>query len=523
VTQDANSSDRADRVTNVPSRAAQYVRMSTEHQQYSTENQAAAIEQHAKSIGAEIVRTYADSGKSGLNIDGRDALKQLIDDVQAGRADFETILVYDVSRWGRFQDADEGAYYEYICRRVGIGVEYCAEQFRNDGSVASTIVKTVKRAMAGEYSRELSVKVFAGQCRLIELGYRQGGTAGFGLRRFLVDSARRPKAELSLGEQKSLQTDRVILVPGPEQEVDLVRRIYRMFVLQGKREQEIATVLNNEGHETDFGRAWTRGTVHQVLTAEKYVGNNVFNRISFKLKKRRIVNEPEQWIRADGAFDGIVDPDFFDAARRIISDRSRRLTDDQMLERLKLLFGERGWISGLVIDESEGMPSSSAYRSRFGSLLRAYQLVGFTPPRDYRYIEINRALRRMHPDVLRGTIAAVEEYGGRVRCDPVSDVLAVNDEFTASVVIARCRTTDAGSLRWKIRLDVGLRPDITLAVRMEPDNQHVRDCYLLPRIDVLGRHVRLAEDNGIYLDAYRFDCVEAFGQICARSPLRSAA
>ena len=116
-------------------------------------------------------------------------LKQLIEDVQSKKADFTTILVYDVSRWGRFQDADESAYYEYICKRAGISVQYCAEQFENDGSPVSTIVKGVKRAMAGEYSRELSVKVFAGQCRLIELGYRQGGPPGYGLRRSLIDQA----------------------------------------------------------------------------------------------------------------------------------------------------------------------------------------------------------------------------------------------------------------------------------------------------------------------------------------------
>jgi DNA invertase Pin-like site-specific DNA recombinase len=170
-------------------RAAQYVRMSTEHQRYSTENQ------------------------GGLRIDGRDALKRLIEDVQAGKADFTSILVYDVSRWGRFQDADESAYYEYICRRAGIAVQYCAEQFENDGSPVSTIVKGVKRAMAGEYSRELSAKVFAGQCRLIEIGYRQGGPAGFGLRRMLVDQNGTQKGALARGEHKSIQTDRVILVP----------------------------------------------------------------------------------------------------------------------------------------------------------------------------------------------------------------------------------------------------------------------------------------------------------------------
>ena len=80
-----------------------------------------------------------------------------------------------MSRWGRFQDADESAYYEFLCKEAGITtVHYCAEQFENDGSLSATIIKSMKRAMAGEYSRELSAKVFAGQCRLIGLGYRQG-------------------------------------------------------------------------------------------------------------------------------------------------------------------------------------------------------------------------------------------------------------------------------------------------------------------------------------------------------------
>jgi DNA invertase Pin-like site-specific DNA recombinase len=184
-------------------RAAQYVRMSTEHQQYSTENQADVLREYASRRGIQIVQTFSDAGKSGLRIDGRDGLKDLIETVQCGRADFAMILVYDVSRWGRFQDADESAYYEYICKRAGITVQYCAEQFENDGSPVSTIVKGVKRAMAGEYSRELSAKVFKGQCRLIELGFRQGGAAGYGLRRLLIDQTGKPKAELQPGEQKS--------------------------------------------------------------------------------------------------------------------------------------------------------------------------------------------------------------------------------------------------------------------------------------------------------------------------------
>src|SRR4051794_39165544 len=178
--------------------------MSTEHQRYSTENQSDAIAQYAARQGFEVVHTYADHGRSGLRLEGRDGLRQLLSDVEGGTAGFKAILVYDVSRWGRFQDADESAYYEYICRRAGIEVRYCAEQFENDGSIASTIVKTVKRAMAGEYSRELSAKVFAGQSRLIELGFRQGGSAGYGLRRRLLDESGQPKAILKRGERKSL-------------------------------------------------------------------------------------------------------------------------------------------------------------------------------------------------------------------------------------------------------------------------------------------------------------------------------
>ena len=142
-------------------RAAQYVRMSTEHQQYSTHNQSDKIKEYAQQRNIEIVRTYADEGKSGLSIGGRASLQQLINDVENDNTDFNLILVYDVSRWGRFQDADESAYYEYICKRKGIAVAYVAEQFENDGSPVSTIVKGVKRAMAGEYPRALG----QGVCR----------------------------------------------------------------------------------------------------------------------------------------------------------------------------------------------------------------------------------------------------------------------------------------------------------------------------------------------------------------------
>jgi hypothetical protein len=402
-------------------------------------------------------------------------------------------------------------------------VQYCAEQFENDGSPVSTIIKGVKRAMAGEYSRELSVKVFTGQCRLIELGYRQGGQSGYGLRRRLIDQAGSAKGELTRGEHKSIQTDRVVLIPGPTEEVETVRWMYRSFVKDGKCEREIADILNQRGITTDLGRLWTRGTVHQVLINEKYIGNNVWNRGSFKLKKKRVRNSPDMWIRAEGAFDSIVDRSLFEAARGIIRERSHKLSNEEMLGSLQQLLQDRGYLSGLIIDETERLASSSAYQSRFGSLLRVYQLVGFTPDRDYRYIEINRALRRMYPQIVADAIIGIKNAGGWVEQDPVTDLLTINGEFTASIVLVRCYATTADSLRWRIRFDVSLWPDITVAARMDQPNQNPLDYYLLPRIDMTMPRLRLADDNGVSLDAYRFETLDSLFSLAARAKLLEVA
>ncbi len=504
-------------------RAAAYVRMSTEHQQYSTSNQMDVIREYAARRNMEIVQIYSDEGKSGLNIQGRVSLARMIEDVQARKAEYKCILVYDISRWGRFQDADESAHYEYTCRRAGIAVHYCAEQFENDGTPSSTIIKTVKRAMAGEYSRELSSKVFQGACRLIRLGFKQGGTAGFGLRRMLVDHTGQHKGALRMGEHKSIQTDRVILVPGPDEEVATARWIYSAFVEEGKTEGEIADLLNERGVQTDFGRAWTRGTVHEVLTNEKYIGNNVYHRTSCKLKQRHVENPPEKWVRANEAFVGIIDPTLFLAAQGIILTRCRRWTNEEMLEKLRGVLSQHGRISGILIDEADDLPSSSAFRNRFGSLVSAYRLIGYEPDIDYAFVEINRQIRRRHPEIVNAVIEKLRLINSDVTVRQEDDLLVVNEELMVSVVLCRHQQTGAGTARWVIRLDEGLKPDITIAVRLDETNSGIRDYYLLPALDMTWGKLRLAEENGVYLDTYRFDALDYFYGMADRSRFEEAA
>lgn len=503
---------------------AQYVRMSTEHQKYSTENQASLIAEYAEKHGMRIVRTYADAGKSGLNLRGRSGLQQLLHDVKQPKPGFTAVLVYDISRWGRFPDPDEAAVYEHSCKSRGIRVIYCAEPFSNDGSMPSTVFIGIKRSMAAEYSRELSVKVFAGHCNLVQLGgYRQGGTPGYGLRRQLVDEHHNIKGLLSRGEKKSIQTDRVLLVPGPPEEIAIVNRIYRHFLDDAMPERVIASMLNREGILSETGTQWSRSAIHQVLTNEKYIGNNVYNRTSFKLKVRHQKNAPENWIRKESAFEPIVDIVLFRQVQAIIANRSQHLDDAQMLHLLRQTLARYGGLSGMVIDEDDDTPSSSAYRSRFGSLLRAYSLVGFTPKRDYTYLEINRTLRMQHPELIGEMTERIQGYGGRATRDESTDLLTVNDEFTVSLVIARCKPTPAGAYRWRIRFDASLQPDITVVARMDHKNERAFDYYVLPAIDFSTDALPILEDNGFFLDAYRTESLNSFYQLAGRVPLQEAA
>jgi hypothetical protein len=89
--------------------------------------------------------------------------------------------------------------------------------------------------------------VFAGHCRLVRLGYRQGGAPGYGLWRELVDENRCSKGFLLPGQRKYLQTDRVLLRPGPVSELDVVRRIFKDFVVKRKSQSMIARGLNAAG------------------------------------------------------------------------------------------------------------------------------------------------------------------------------------------------------------------------------------------------------------------------------------
>lgn len=375
--------------------------MSTDRQNCSIENQLVYIREYAAKNNFEIVRLYADEGVSGVSIEKRSALKSLIDEVRAGECDFTAILVYDVSRWGRFQDSDESAFYEHICSRAGIRVHYCAEPFQNDGTLSATLMKALKRAMAGEYSRELSMKVFLSQARLAGLGYRQGGTAGYGLRRQSVDENGIGHTVFERGQRKALQTHRLVLVPGPPDEIAVVHRIYSLFLDKKYGPTRIAKILTRDRvPRRAVSKGWNYQAVVRILSNEKYCGCNIYNRYSKKMGARQVLNDRSQWVTAPGAFSPIVAPELLARAKEMLRKRAS-YTDRDLLDYLKELLRSFGFISSRLIDVNGdlGKPCSATYTRRFGRIENAFRQIG--------YIQQERAeiLKRVSSLKLKGKSA----------------------------------------------------------------------------------------------------------------------
>lgn len=476
-------------------RAAQYVRMSTDRQQYSIQNQAAAIAAYAHAHNLTIVRTYRDEGESGLRIKNRAGLSRLIEDVQGGTADFGHILVYDISRWGRFQDMDESAHYEFICRQAGVKVAYCAEQFDNDGSMLSSILKNLKRVMAAEYSRDLSTKVHTGACRFARLGVTPGGPSIYGLHRMLVDENLQPKGiVLKRGERKYLTTDHVRFGPGSDEEVAAVKWIFNEF-LKVKSEIAIARKLNKAAIPTGTGGLWDGTAIGRLIRDERYIGNLIYNRSTHRLGTKLGPNPPEVWIRSEGCIEPIIERAVFLKVRQIIQQRRPNLSDQQMLSGLRRTLAKKGRLGPTVIDEAPGLPSWSVYHRRFGSLRNAYRLIGYAGERNCDYVDSRQTWENLRTQLASDIASEVEKMGGRIRTGDPSGCIHVQGSASVVVRVARWFKTEGDCSKWSIQRQSchPLSPGWIAAIRLAEDNKSVLDYVLLPTSGQERQQTRFSE------------------------------
>jgi DNA invertase Pin-like site-specific DNA recombinase len=358
--------------------AAQYLRMSDEHQRYSIRNQTAAIARYAAQRGFEIVQTYADEAKTGLRRRGRKALNALLTDVRSGTFNFKALLILDVSRWGRYQNPDEAAAYEFACFDAGIDVRFCVEPFENDGSPGSAMIKQVKRIMAAEYVRELSDRLRRAKKLQAQLGHHTGSAVVFGVRRLLVTHEGKPRQILEAGERKAISTDRIRLVLGPDEEVATVKEIFRLFVRKRLSHEDIARRLIVQDRPHPAAGVWTGAKVRRVLLDEIYTGAVFYGKTWQYLKSPPQRTARSTWIRVQ-ELPAIVSKRMFNEAKAIFDATTVRLSNDDIAERLKRCLQEHGRLTAAVIIACPYTPSIHTLERRFGGLQAAYRQIDYTP------------------------------------------------------------------------------------------------------------------------------------------------
>ncbi len=504
------------------SRAAQYLRMSTEHQQYSIANQSAAIALYAAAHNIGIVRSFVDSGKTGTSIKKRQGLQELLRVVESGTADFSQVLVYDVSRWGRFPDADEAAHYEFMCKRAGIAVRYCAEQFENDNSTTSNLLKSLKRTMAGEYSRELSVKVSAGQRRLASMGFWQGGFAPFGFVRQLVSQNGEPKQILNDGEWKNINTDRVVLVPGPQEAIDTIRLAFDLYTKQGKSRREIAEILN---HQKRFlkRRPWDVVMLRELFMNERYKGAYAYGRHDYRGGNYK--SQPsDRWLVREHAFPAILSEEQWAEARDRVLGETKPLVDAKMIEDLQHLWKREGRLNSTLINAAKDIPSAVAYRNHFGSLNEAYKLIDYPYPREYAYVNAIGRMRQMRKVLCDEICKKIGAAGGLAEKLAYGGVIRVNGNLKIQVTFCTGGKWRNGRTVWTLCLGKQPTVDILIIARLHPPNQAIGDYYVIPACAQFRGvlHVRGTRENAPFLDPYHFTTLESVIGTFGRYPISEA-
>ena len=360
-------------------RAVAYYRYATKPpQSYTLKIQHDHVRKFAADNGIQIIKEFADKGKSGLSVEGRDDFNEMIHVyVEGGKEDFQYVLVLDVSRWGRFQETDLSAYYTGLCLQNGKQVIFTTIGFPKENDLLHGLHLSIERYRAASYSRELSGKVWKGCSKIASSGFWAGGSPPYGTRRLLLDEKRIPVRILEDGEHKAIHNQRVTLTAGEDHEVETVKRIFMAFGQEGKEPDDIAAMLNNDGIASPGGGTWSSNCIWTILTNEIYAGNMIWNKTSQKMKAPSHPNPEPDWIRAADAFDPIVAKELFYLVQGIIKgrkqERLRRYSKVDMLARLKNLFDRYGIIKNSLITGSPDMVSPATYAHHFRSIDNAYQ------------------------------------------------------------------------------------------------------------------------------------------------------
>jgi hypothetical protein len=245
---------------------------------------------------------------------------------------------------------------------------------------------------------------------------------------------------------------------------------------------DVVRELNSRGIPNPNGKPWTNSHVYDILKNPKYAGCNAWARTTAKLRGRVRELNRDAWVLCPGAFKPIISQELFDRVQAAHAKRNTKMSEKQLLDRLRRLLAKKGKLTEGMMRRSNGVPSLSTYVRRFGSVYRAYQLVGYRPsPRATLSFESFGRLKRRQ-DALVRTIA--EAFPGKAqRCVLHGGRPAIRLDTGATVAVVVCRhylTAVERRVRWELRPVRAERGLVTLLALFDGDNHKFRSFHVLP-------------------------------------------
>ena len=273
-----------------------YTRVSTVAQTegYSLDAQEASLRAYADYRELKIVGNYCDAGKSGKNIKGRPAFRQMMTDIISQKDGISFVLVFKLSRFGR----NAADILKSLQRLEDFGVDLVSVDEAIDSSTHGGRLTLAILAAVAEMEREnINAQFMAGRMQKILDGGWSGGSAPYGYKN--------DKNELAL-------------VPS---EAEVVQTIFELYYQKAMPISTVAYELNkrNITRETNNGESkpFTYNFVSHILKNPIYCGRIYYNRRTNKKDRdgKTVIPDKDTIISAKGKHEAIISEEIWDDAR----------------------------------------------------------------------------------------------------------------------------------------------------------------------------------------------------------------
>lgn len=300
-------------------KVALYLRMSTDKQDTSIQQQRTELERYAKKHGHEIVQEYRDEGISGDDAAKRKGFQRMIAEAPTG--DFDLILCWDQDRFGRFDMIEAGRWISPL-RDAGVNLETIAQGPIDWNDFAGRLIYAVAQEGKHQFLRDLSRNCLRRSVQKAKAADGMyGGNAPYGYRRESTTVGRR----------------RITKLVPHEFEAEVVRRIFETYCGTAGTLLAVGEMLNREQIPSPGRRApWHRNAVRRILRNRTYVGDYIWGRTAsgkYNVRageeivparrgsgRRRAASDP---IVHEGILPALVTQELFDKAQELLDSRRR--------------------------------------------------------------------------------------------------------------------------------------------------------------------------------------------------------